>query len=90
MTEKTAEKAHDVIMTSRKKLSMTGIGDVRSYTETRIVLVTALGGLVVCGTDMRLERLDVAGGVAEISGSVRSLEYTEGGAEKGFFKRLLR
>ncbi|MBO4584064.1 MAG: sporulation protein YabP [Clostridia bacterium] len=90
MAEKTVEKKHDLTIVCRKKLTLTGVEDVRSYDDNRIVMLTALGGLVVAGSGLKLVGLDTASGNAEIEGVVKALEYTESGAEKGFFKRLFR
>ena len=90
MAENTAEKLHDISIVCRKKLALTGVEDVRSYDESRITLKTKLGGLVISGSGLKLGRLDTAGGGAEIEGLVTALEYTESGAEKGFFRKLFR
>ena len=90
MADTTSEKSHDLSIVCRKKLTLTGVEDVRSYDDDRIVLVTSLGGLVIAGRGMKLGRLDTASGIAEIEGLVKALEYTDGGAEKGLFKKLFR
>lgn len=90
MADITTEKSHDLSIVRRKKLTLTGVEDVRSYDDNRIALVTALGGLVIAGSGLKLGRLDTASGVAEIEGLVKALEYTDSGAEKGFFKKLFR
>ena len=90
MAENTSEKLHDISIVGRKKLTLTGVEDVRSYDERRIALKTKLGGVVISGSGLKLERLDTAGGGAEIEGLVTALEYTESGAGKGFFGKLFR
>ena len=90
MADMTSEKSHDLSIVCRKKLTLTGVEDVRSYDDNRIVLVTSLGGLVIAGSGMKLCRLDTASGTAEIEGLVKALEYTDSGVEKGFFKKLFR
>lgn len=90
MTGNTAEKTHDIAIAGRKRMTLTGVEDVVSYDDCRVVMKTALGGLVVAGSGLKLGRLDTASGCAEIEGSVKALEYTDSGAEKGFFKKLFR
>ena len=90
MAEYTAEKQHDVSILCRKRMTLTGVADVVSYDDGRIALKTALGGLVIDGSGLKLGRLDTASGNAEIEGLIKSLEYTDSGAEKGFFKKLFR
>lgn len=90
MAEATSGKQHDLTIVCRKKLTLTGVEDVRSYDDDRIVLATSLGGLIIAGSGMKLGRLDTVSGVAEIEGLVKALEYTDSGAEKGFFKKLFR
>ena len=90
MTVNTAEKTHDITIAGRKRMTLTGVEDVRSYDDCRVVLKTSLGGLVVTGSGMKLGRLDTASGSAEIEGLIKAIEYTDSGAEKGFFKKLFR
>ena len=71
-------------------MTLTGVADVVSYDDSRIALKTALGGLVIAGSGLKLGRLDTASGNAEIEGLIKALEYTDSGAEKGFFKKLFR
>lgn len=90
MTGNTADKTHDITVTGRKRMTLTGVEDVVSCDDRRVELKTALGGLVVTGSGMRLGRLDTASGSAELEGLIKAVEYAGSGAEKGFFKKLFR
>ncbi|MBO4934607.1 MAG: sporulation protein YabP [Clostridia bacterium] len=90
MAENTADRRHDVSVVGRKKVTLTGVEDVVSYDDGRIALKTSLGGLVIAGSGLKLGRLDTSGGGAEIEGTVRALEYTDGVGEKGFFRKIFR
>lgn len=90
MAENISEKSHDLSIVRRKRMTLTGVEDVVSYDEGRMVLKTALGGLVIAGSGLKLGRLDTSNGAAEVEGLIKALEYTDAVAEKGFFKKLFR
>lgn len=90
MTDNAAVKSHDVSLFSRKRMTLTGVCDVKSYDDGRIVLATSMGGMVIIGSGLKINKVNTENGDADIEGTVKSLEYTESGAEKGFFRKLLR
>lgn len=90
MAESITEKSHDLSIVRRKKMTLTGVEDVVSYDDSRMVMKTALGGLVIAGAGLKLGRLDTSSGEAEVEGLIKMLEYTDAGTEKGFFKKLFR
>ncbi len=88
------EVIHNVIMESRKKLTLSGIEDVDSFDEETIVLFTDTGSLTVKGEDLHINRLSVESGEVLIEGHIDSLIYADGDGGKtrgmGFFSRLFR
>ena len=84
-------REHAVVLTDRKRLSLTGVEDVDCFNEQLVVLRTALGTLTVAGAGLNLSRLSLEDGRAEIDGEVDALEYS--GVKKakgGLLGRLLR
>lgn len=47
---------HNVIMENRRELRISGVKDIDSFSETKIVLNTIMGELVVRGRDLHVGR----------------------------------
>jgi len=70
------KKPHNVIMSNCEKMSLTGVRDVESFDEKTIICFTDCGELIIKGTDLHVDNMDVAGGDMEITGRILSLVYT--------------
>ena len=70
-------KPHNVMVESREKLNITGVRDVVSFDESTIILSTELGGLVLKGTNLHINKLNVEDGNLNIEGYVTALNYTD-------------
>ena len=82
---------HNVIMEDRHTLTVSGISDVDSFDESKIVMYTTKGMLTVSGAELHIERLSIEGGEVDIEGFIDSLVYTqEGGGHRGLFARLFK
>lgn len=85
------EATHHVIMEGRERLSVSGVDDVDSFDESKIVMYTTKGMLTVSGAELHIERLSIEGGEVDIEGIIDSLVYTqEGGGQRGLFARLFK
>ncbi len=72
------EICHRLTMTNREKIVLTGVEDVGSFDDDRIIIYTVEGILTVKGADFRINRLNVEDGELEIEGEVDSFEYSDG------------
>lgn len=82
---------HNLRLEGRNKLSLTGVTDVESFDETAAVLETALGTLVVRGSCLHVEQLNLEAGELKLSGEVDSLGYEQRVSGQGsFLGRLFR
>lgn len=82
---------HNLRLEGRNKLSLTGVTDVESFDETAAVLETAMGTLVVRGTGLHVEQLNLEAGELKLSGEVDSLGYEQRASSQGsFLGRLFR
>ena len=88
---KLAELPHNVIMESRKKVSVSGVDDVESFDDGEIVMGTAQGILIIRGKELRIEKLSLDSGDVTIEGIIDKLEYEENAkASDGLFSRLFK
>ncbi len=90
MTEHEKEAKQSLILEQRKSLRVTGVRDIDSFTETRIVLNTVLGELVIRGKGLHIISMVVESGDLLLSGHIDSLTYNEFSSNAGFIKRLFR
>ena len=87
--EEKSQKA-TVVLEDRKRLTIEKTSEVVSFSDSEVVLETALGLLQVTGTDLAMKKLDLESGVAVITGTVDSMYYPDDDApaKKGFFARV--
>ena len=85
---------HNLMLENKEKLSISGVQDVDTFDEGKIILFTEDDTLVVEGEGLHIQKLDVANGELIIEGAIYALEYTGAGAQsrqsKGFFKKMLK
>ncbi len=80
------------MMKGRELLSASGIEDVDSFDDNRVVAYTTEGQMTVKGAQLKINRLSVEGGELEIEGIIDSIEYhdshkTSGG---GLFSKIFK
>lgn len=81
---------HSVILENRKAFTATGVSNVDSFDEQTIVAYTDLGELVVKGSGLHINRLNIETGELTLTGEVDSLTYTQGRQNGGMLSRLFR
>lgn len=83
---------HKLVVNNRKNSMVTGVLDVLSFDLNEILLETEQGMLMVKGTDMHVNRLNLEKGEVDLSGNIDSIAYSETqiGRTQGehFFARL--
>ena len=75
-------QGQNVIMENRETISFTGVKDIGGFTEEQVQLSTVKGGVIVKGSDLKVQKLDVDDGKVIITGMVNSLTYTDKGEKK--------
>jgi sporulation protein YabP len=89
--KRTAKTAHHVIMEERTNLTVSGVMDIDSFDEQTIVAYTDLGEMLVKGTGLHINKIDLESGDLLVEGKISSISYSEqAGASGGFWARLLR
>ncbi len=82
---------HNIILESRRKISISGVEDVDSFDEKEAVIYTNMGLLELRGRDIHMNKLNLESGEIILEGEFSSIVYAdEGNSEKkGFMARLL-
>ncbi len=62
-----SSQPHNVIMENRRELRISGVKDIDSFSETKIVLNTIMGELVVRGRDLHVRALEAETGDLSMS-----------------------
>ena len=78
-------KAHKLIVNNRKTSMVTGVLDVLSFDLNEILLETEQGMLMVKGTDMHVNRLNLEKGEVDLAGNIDNISYSDihSGAKAG-------
>lgn len=88
------EAVHNLILENRKKLSVSGVDEVESFNEEEILLRTLQNGvLVIKGSGLHINRLNVDTGDVSIAGVVDSMDYIDESLKAkgpGLLARLLK
>lgn len=89
--KKKIKMPHNVIMEDRKLLSITGVTDIDSFDENTIIVYTELGELVIRGTALHINKIDVETGELSVEGELEGLSYNDNQPNRGgLFTKLFR
>ena len=88
MGSETAQMPHALTLKERKSLTMTGVSEVVSFDENAVVLNTALGTLLIQGSNLQLKTLTLDGGQVAVEGNISALSYAEP-RQGGWLRRLM-
>ncbi|MBQ7039180.1 MAG: sporulation protein YabP [Clostridia bacterium] len=67
----------NIILEDRERLSISGVLDVESFCEDKIMLETTLGFLEISGAELKMNKLSVDTGELMIEGDITALNYTD-------------
>ena len=70
-------KAHKLVVNNRKTSMVTGVLDVLSFNLNEILLETEQGMLMVKGTDMHVNRLNLEKGEVDLAGNIDNISYSD-------------
>ena len=80
---------HNIVLENRKTLRISGVSEVESSDNSLVKINTVMGKLIIVGSDMTIDKIDVESGEFCLKGEVRKLEY-KSGAESGKFSSLFK
>ncbi len=85
-------KNQSLILDNREKLSVSGVVDVESFNEESIIAVTDLGILIIRGTDLHINKLNLDINELIVEGDIFSLEYSDSDntKSKSFFGKMFK
>ena len=88
MSDEFNKKKHTFFMADRETAEISGVTDVDSFNEEEITAVTDYGEMMIKGSGLQVEALDLETGVLKISGNIAAVVYTERKVGKSKFGRL--
>jgi len=66
----------NLTLTNRQQLEVTGIKKVRSTEPSLIVAVIDNGQVIINGSNLSVEQLDIKQGTLSINGTINSIKYS--------------
>lgn len=76
MERKVENAKGNIILENRNRLTLTGIEEVISFDDEKILLNTTLGALTIKGSELKMNKLDVQNGDVIIVGNISSIVYS--------------
>ncbi len=89
MAEITKTKPHTLMLDNRKKLVITGADDVNGFNEDAVSVKTTDGTLIIKGSGLHIDKLNLDSGDVSIEGRVDAMQYI-GNGSKSKLSKLFR
>ncbi|HEY5587070.1 MAG TPA: sporulation protein YabP [Ruminiclostridium sp.] len=88
----TKPKNQTLLLENREKLSVSGVIDVESFNDQSIVAITDVGVLIIRGSELHINKLNLESNELIVEGDIFSLEYSDGetGRSKSFFGKMFK
>ena len=87
------QNGQDIYLFSRRRMELTGIREVDSFTDEQITVTSELGMLAVEGKNLKIESFNNEQGTLKINGDFDCFYYyskPDGDGKKGIFSKLFR
>lgn len=84
------KKSHTLMLDNRSKLSLTGVEDVSGFNEEAVSVRTTEGTLIIRGSGLHIDRLNLETGDVSVDGSIDSMQYLGSDGSKSKLSRLFR
>ncbi len=82
----------DVCLFSRRRMELTGIVSVESFSDREIILTSTLGRVALDGENLKIESFSTERGELIVNGRIDAFAYygsDDGKEKRGFFGRLI-
>jgi sporulation protein YabP len=81
---------HNIILESRRKMSISGVTDVDKFDEDIVHIYTTLGELTIKGSELHVSDLSTDSGEMNIEGQIDSVIYGELKTPLSFLAKIFR
>ncbi|MDR0974461.1 MAG: YabP/YqfC family sporulation protein [Ruminococcus sp.] len=81
---------HNIILESRRKMSISGVTDVDKFDEDIVHIYTSLGELTIKGSDLHVSDLSTDSGEMNIEGQIDSVVYGEAKTPLSFLAKIFK
>ena len=68
---------HNINITNRKSINITGVKKIENFDESEFLLETNMGFLKIMGSNLEIVKLDTYQGDVSIKGKINSFNYIE-------------
>jgi sporulation protein YabP len=73
---------HNINITNRKNINISGVKKIESFDESEFLLETNMGYLKIMGSNLEIIKLDTYQGDVSIKGKINSFNYIEDGKKQ--------
>lgn len=73
----------NLILNQRKELNLTGVKKIKSTQPHLVIAQLDNGTIIIKGTNITIDRVDIKEGILELNGQINSINYTNQ-ISKGF------
>ncbi len=81
---------HTLLLEGRSKMTLSGIKEVKGFSDTEVLLRTSCGALSVHGKGLNISRLNTDTGELFISGEVSVMKYSKDKSKGSIFEGLFK
>ena len=93
MDKEIASFNHNITITERKNIVISGIKKIDNFDDKEFLLETTMGHLLIRGSELEIIKLDTYQGNVSIKGNFNNLCYTDSSKKEkddGFFNKLFK
>lgn len=81
---------HTIILEDRARMTLSGVNEVRGFSDTAVSLKTGMGELIIKGKSLNIGKLNTDTGELYISGEFTSVVYSKSKNSGGIFEGLFK
>lgn len=80
----------NLTLTGRNAISLTGVKKVRSTEPAQVVALLDNCGIIIQGTNLSVQNVNIPSGILELVGQINSIKYTGGMSRKFSLKNIFK
>ena len=81
---------HTLSLNNRKTLVIIGISKIKSSEPSSVIIILETSSLIINGSNLSVQQLDIKQGTIEITGDINSLKYSNQVSKKFSFKNMFK